>query len=254
MNEHARPDHAGLLDALDGVWQGVLALLADVPAELWERPTGCPGWTVRDQVSHMVWSARTLLGLPPADADVSGLDHVRGPVAEFMERDVEARRARPGADVLAELAAHAGDAVAHARQAGPDHVITGPMGMQLPLGRMLPTSLFDQWLHAEDVRAALGEPGDLDSAAADHAFGVVAGALAAKAEGPVRIELTGPGARTIDVRPADAPEVEPAATLTLGADDLVTLVAGRDRPAAAPAVSGDRRIADAVLAALPLTP
>jgi uncharacterized protein (TIGR03086 family) len=40
-------------DTIDGV-------LADVPADAWERPSACTEWTVRDVAGHTIWGQRQL--------------------------------------------------------------------------------------------------------------------------------------------------------------------------------------------------
>ena len=36
------------------VWASIDRLCSDLPGSQWELPTGCPGWTVKDQLSHLV--------------------------------------------------------------------------------------------------------------------------------------------------------------------------------------------------------
>ena len=51
------------IDLLESVWGSIARLGADLTAEQWDTPTECPGWSVRDQVSHIIGLERMLAGL-----------------------------------------------------------------------------------------------------------------------------------------------------------------------------------------------
>lgn len=42
-------------------WTALLAAVADLPDEDFERPSGCKGWLVRDLVCHLVIDAQDVL-------------------------------------------------------------------------------------------------------------------------------------------------------------------------------------------------
>lgn len=241
-----------LVDSLEATWSATSRVLHGITEDDWNRSTGCPGWTVKDQLAHMVWSARLLTGQVPPDIALPELDHVRSPMAEYMERDVQARRDVPGPDVLAEFdeARAAGIAALRAvPETDWDVPAPGPMGFEMPRSRYLPIAVFDQYVHGEDIRTALGWDRDLASAAAEHSFERIRLGLGAGLERPVRVVCTGPGSRVLDVG-----EGEPVATLTVDAADLVSLAAGRDVPVGEPVIEGDAAAATALLAKLPITP
>ncbi|MFF8030658.1 maleylpyruvate isomerase N-terminal domain-containing protein [Streptomyces sp. NPDC016626] len=52
-------------------WTALLAAVADIPHEDFERPSGCRGWLVRDLVCHLVIDAQDILItlVTPADAE-----------------------------------------------------------------------------------------------------------------------------------------------------------------------------------------
>jgi uncharacterized protein (TIGR03083 family) len=109
----------------------LLPILRRTPDQAFDRPTACPGWSVRDVLAHCSAAlSRT----------VSGDLHAFTP--ELNEVDVAERRSWPLADVLAELAAGY-------EQAGPAIAAAGGRLDVLALG---------EWLHGGDVREALGEP------------------------------------------------------------------------------------------------
>jgi uncharacterized protein (TIGR03083 family) len=53
-------------DASIGIWEVTVAAFEQrlqlVDGELWEAPTPCEDWTVRDLVDHAVWAQRRYAG------------------------------------------------------------------------------------------------------------------------------------------------------------------------------------------------
>src|SRR5690606_13555063 len=58
-----------LVDQLATTWRSISNLCASLRPEQWEVATGCPGWTVRDQVSHLIDYEATALGRPRPEQD-----------------------------------------------------------------------------------------------------------------------------------------------------------------------------------------
>jgi hypothetical protein len=52
------------IENLGIVWASVDRLCSGLPDSQWDLPTGCPGWTVKDQVSQLVDYEARALGLP----------------------------------------------------------------------------------------------------------------------------------------------------------------------------------------------
>lgn len=241
-----------LVDALDEVWSTIAADAAELTATDWDRPTGCPGWTVKDQLSHVVWAARIWGGEPAADVEVPERAHVHTDMARYMERDVEARRTVAPADVVAEFEAWRARAIESLRSHGTDGLdaeFAGPMGMTMPRRRWLPISVFDQWVHLNDMRQATGRTPVLSGRAADQALQVVLGALSRAAEAPYRLVLT--GGRADDLVVGDG---EPVATVTVDAADFFARACGRDVPRGTVTVEGDRAVGESAFAVFPVTP
>ena len=42
------------IDHLETTWASIQVLCADLTDAQWDEPTGCPGWTVKDNLSHLV--------------------------------------------------------------------------------------------------------------------------------------------------------------------------------------------------------
>ena len=85
------------------LWTSIDELCSSLAEADWDRPTGCPGWTVKDQLSHLVDYEARALGRPGPDHTPADLSHTRNPLGEGNEIGVDFRRSRPGPEVLAEF-------------------------------------------------------------------------------------------------------------------------------------------------------
>ena len=140
--------------ALDDLYSG----LSD---EQWELPTCLPGWTVRDQLTHLLGTEASLLGEPMPDVDVSGFDHLRNPIAQANEAWVESVRATAPADVLARWRDVTGrrlEALGAMSQADFDAPSWTPAGPDETYGRFMRIRHYDCFVHEHDARAAVGAP------------------------------------------------------------------------------------------------
>jgi len=109
----------------------LLPILHRTPDRAFDRPTACPGWSVRDVLAHCAAALSRV---------AAGNLHAFTPA--LNELDVAKRREWPLTDILAELSAgyqEAGKAIAGA-------------------GGKLDVIALGEWLHGGDVRDALGEP------------------------------------------------------------------------------------------------
>jgi uncharacterized protein (TIGR03083 family) len=261
------------VDALDQATRSFTDLVRSLRPDQWDRPTECPGWTVRDQVAHVVALERQLLGEPLPSRLASYPAYVRGPAGEHMENGVAALRGLSTGDLLTALRELCARHVAELRAAdlAPDTLVQGALGNEVPAGRALPVRVFDVWAHEQDVRRAVAAPGNLAGAAADVARDQIAMALpyvVGKQVSPpagtrVAVDVSGPTTlqATVVVGADGRAEAEPGvavdATTTLRMDfeTLTRLACGRVAPDAAPVtVEGDPALGGQVLAALAITP
>lgn len=242
----------------------------------WELPTDLPGWTVKDNLSHLVHYEATAIGSPtPDDVDISAYDHVKDEFQAANERGVEFRRARSGREVLAEF-----------QRAVPEHIAMmrafsdedwGTKTLLLPPGegiyaQFLPIRVSDFFFHEQDMRRATGRPGHLNGAVARFIFDRFANAmgyvLVKGAKAPdgtrARFEIGEPG-ETFDVEVTDgrgakaSPDGEPTATFRGDLESFLCLVGGRWSPEAAQAdgrwsTSGDADLIAAVHATMAVIP
>ena len=260
-------------NALGETWTGVAEACWDLSATEWELPTECPGWDVKDQLSHLIGIELAIMGEPAPEWSGTLGPHVKNDFAATNELFVAVRRATPGPSVLAEFVE-----VTTARLAQLD-VLTAaewaalgysPMG-EVPHAEFMRVRVFDSWVHEQDVRRALDRPGgggnEASEISLDHtqrAMPFVVGKKAGCADGTaVRFEVAGEGrderSFTIAVAGGRArlagDEVAPTVTLSLSSIDFMRLGCGRTtstalQEAGAVSVHGDVPAGQAVLAAM----
>lgn len=163
-----------LVEAMASTIAATTEVCRGLSAEEWARPTGCPGWSVQDSLAHLVGLEDAIVsGIEPDHELVGDFPHAKGPVGEYMERHVDARRGLPAEAVLTEFVAVFFGRLLALRavpEEGFDEPARGPMGSMTPLRRMLGIRVFDVWAHEQDIRRAVGRPGGYDSKAAAVSF------------------------------------------------------------------------------------
>ncbi|MBW1602292.1 maleylpyruvate isomerase family mycothiol-dependent enzyme [Streptomyces sp. JJ66] len=274
MSDH--PSLQPYADAWTHSIEAISALVRPLAEREWNRATSCPGWSVRDVVSHVIGLECELLGDPrPIHTLPRDLYHVTDETSRRMEVQVDVRRHHTGAEMTAELEY---TIIRRARQLrndkrGPDKTLRHPLGHTVTSEAMLRERAFDVWAHEQDLRRALGAPGHLDAPGALVARDVLIEALpevvAHRASAPagsavvfdvhgpveflctVRVDAEGKGAVS------STPSLGPVVTFTLDWETYVRLACGRVRPQAVAdqvKVEGDERLAGAILAHFAVTP
>ncbi|WP_324790006.1 maleylpyruvate isomerase family mycothiol-dependent enzyme [Streptomyces sp. H51] len=215
----------------------------------WNWRTPCPGWSVRDVVSHVIGLDCEMLGDPrPIHALPRDLFHVTNEHQRYMEMQVDVRRHHTAPEMTSELEYVIIRRNRQLRNENrqPGAKVRGPLGSELTLEESMRSHAFNVWVHEQDLRAALGRPGNLDSPGAHVARDVLLAALpevvANRAEAPrssafvfdvhgpieflrtIRIDIQGRG--TLETAPA----LGPAATFTLDWETYVRLACGRVTP------------------------
>jgi uncharacterized protein (TIGR03083 family) len=264
---------------LDAVWSSTAELLSGLDDEEWDQPTDCPGWTVRDQVSHVIGTESFLLGRPePAAVDPDSAAHAHNPLGLLNEAWVAQRRGRPGSEVLAEfrsVTAERQDALRAMTDQEMAAETDSPLG-RTPYEEFMAVRVMDCWVHEQDIRRAVGRPGHLDGPAAEAALDRLTGGLAyvvgKRSHAPdgstVVVRLEGTMVRHLAVQMVDGrarPVAPPAAegeadvSLSMTAETYVCLSCGRWSPTDVAAdgrvrISGDRVLAERVMAAMSIMP
>ena len=168
---------AGFVAELDNFGELLRSL---EPADL-DAPTRCTGWTVGDVAGHMVGQVTDVV-----NGRLEGLG-----TPEVTEREAKERAGRSAAELADELAAGRAGVAALSEQLD-DAAWNAPVGTDFEgtPGDGVLALWFDGYLHADDIRAALGTPsvqgdglrGSLHWVAAD---------LGRRAWGPATLALDG---------------------------------------------------------------
>ncbi len=72
------------------VWASTDRLCSGLSAGQWDLPTGCPGWTVKDQLSYLVDYEARALGRPASGHEPGPLPHVKNEMGRANEVGVDA--------------------------------------------------------------------------------------------------------------------------------------------------------------------
>ena len=138
----------------------------------------------------------------------------------------------------------------------------------------LPIRIFDNWVHEQDIRRAVGCPGHFASPVAEHALERVARAMSFVVGRKVRpapgttvvFEVTGPIGRTLAIgmqeeraTPLDQPPAVPTVRLTMDVETFVCLGCGRWAPEQVLAsgtvrIAGDKALAERIVAQMNFMP
>src|SRR5450759_2986445 len=92
-----------LVEAFAHTAQAVVDLAHACSVDDLAQPTDCPGWTVHDQISHVVGVEAWLEGHKDPRVEMPSYEHIRNDLGKKVEYAVEVRRGRTGAEVVAEL-------------------------------------------------------------------------------------------------------------------------------------------------------
>ncbi|MEZ5170346.1 MAG: maleylpyruvate isomerase family mycothiol-dependent enzyme [Acidimicrobiia bacterium] len=264
-----------VVDLLASEFVALDALCGELDPGDWDRPTDLPGWSVRDNVAHVIGTERMLLGHEVPELPRGDYPHVTSALGEFNEAWVEAYRSHTGDEVLAAYRDVVGERLDALRaMSAEDFDRPGftPVG-EAPYRVFMRIRAFDIWMHEQDIRRAVGCPGSLDGPNADDAVDwllrsapMVVGKRAGASDGSsVVLELTGGVPRTVaigvDGRAAvlDSVPEDPTARLTMASEVYCRLAGGRMTAADALAdglveTEGDAELAVRVLEALNVSP
>ncbi|MFD3484580.1 maleylpyruvate isomerase family mycothiol-dependent enzyme [Streptomyces sp. NPDC058665] len=254
-------------------WSDSIEAIAELVQPLvegeWNRPTPCPGWSVRDIVSHVIGLECEMLGDPrPIHSLPRDLYHVRSEIARYMEMQVDVRRHHTAPEMTSELEY---TIIRRNRQLrnenrAPDAMVRAPLGTEQTLEQAMRARAFDIWVHEQDLRTTLSKPGNLASGGAlvtrdallEALPKVVAKGAGAPPHTAVVFDVHGPveflrtvrvdadGRGTID----GSPSLGPAVTLVMDWETYFRLACGRVRAAAVPdriKTEGDAELAAAIL-------
>jgi uncharacterized protein (TIGR03083 family) len=271
-------DRDTVVAALLGSWDAIADLCAGLGADEWAAPTECPGWSVQDNVSHITGTERMLLGDPAPEPDIGEAPHVRNDIGRMNELWITERRPWEPAAVLEEfraVTARRADLLSAMTQADFDADSWTPAGNDT-YGRFMRIRTMDSWMHEQDIRGAVDDPGHREGPVVEvvldefaFAVGFAVAKLGRAPDGArVLIGLSGPAARTWRVQIAERRgrlvesfDGDPEPTITVGMDThtYTRLVGGRISGADAlgrglVSVSGDTEAAERIVGSLGYMP
>ena len=261
--------HRQLVDNMERVWQTIDWLCTGFGEAEWKTATDCPGWSVQDQISHIVGSESSILGRPDPDHTPADLSHTKNDLGRRNEVVVDWRRSWPGARVLEEFREVTTERMAALRAMTADdfeaktQTPVGPGSMRMYIA----IRIFDAWVHGQDIRRALDLPGGLDGPVADHAMSRIVLALPyivgkkaqAQDGSSVVFEVTGQTPLTLPIgvergraRALDAAPDKPTVRVRTDFETFACLACGRWDPeevlaSGKVAFEGDREMGETVV-------
>ncbi|MGW1157449.1 maleylpyruvate isomerase family mycothiol-dependent enzyme [Streptomyces sp. NPDC002513] len=262
-------------DAWTDSIEAISELVQPLMESEWNRRTPCPGWSVRDVVSHVIGMDSEMLGDPrPIHTLPRDLFHVTNEHQRYTEMQVDVRRHHTAPEMTSELEY---TIIRRNRQLrnesrDPGTKVRGPFGSEQTLEEAMRYRAFDVWVHEQDLRAALGRPGNLDSpgahitrdellaalpkVVAEGAGAPPGSAIVFDVHGPVEflrtVRVDAEGRGTID----GTPSLGPAVSFTMDWETFVRLASGRvtaDVVADRIKAEGDPDLAEAILHAFAVT-
>ncbi|MEW2525564.1 maleylpyruvate isomerase family mycothiol-dependent enzyme [Streptomyces sp. NPDC047071] len=263
-------------DAWAHAVEAISELVTPLAEGEWNQPTPCPGWSVRDIVSHVIGLDCEMLGDPrPIHTLPRDLYHVKTDGQRYMEMQVDVRRHHTAPEMTSELEY---TIIRRNRQIrnesrAPETMVRGPLGTEQSLELAMRIRAFDVWVHEQDLRVTLGRPGNLDSPGAYvardlmlHGLAkVVAKKAGAPANSAVVVDVSGPveflrtvrvdaeGRGTVD----NTPSLGPLVTIATDWETYARLACGRVAHTAVRdrvKVEGDQELGEAILGDFSVTP
>ncbi len=263
-------------DALRETWSTIARTLRDRDERAFDALTPCPGWTVRDVLSHLIGVELYARGEPVPEVTGEAPAYVRNATGQVNEGFVAARRHLRGADVLHEFITVTSSSLQRLERLTLgewEYVDWSPEG-ERSVASAYERRIVDGWIHLQDIRDALLEPAD------DHglgeevtlnrfeaSMGYVWAKRAAAPEGALlQLNIMGRTARTVRLRvvdsrgvPAEASADTPTLELTTAAPLFWRRCAGRINAeaflrASATDVRGDTRLAQRLSDAMVMLP
>lgn len=270
------PSDAERLAGLTAIWWQAIddfsTLVEAVPHEQWDTPTDLPGWDVRAVVAHTAHLEHLLAGGEHTEVEIGDAPHAKGAMGTFTEQGVRARAEASPDDLVNEIRSAATARHTELLADPPDDAAAPAPGIFGAIGWSMLTLLrnrpLDVWMHEQDVRRAVDQPGNLDSPAAVHtadylleSLPVVVARRAACAPGtsvlvtveghdPVRVSVDDDGRGVVGER-SGTPDV----TLEMDREAFLLLAGGRRDPGPGRVkVDGDAELAAQVIGAMAVTP
>lgn len=258
-----------LAELFNEIMQKIHADASALNSDQLDLPTSCQGWSVRDQVAHIVGLEQSMSGSPEPTVELPDYNYVNGDLGTYMERQIEARRGLPFAAVMDEFAGLLPRRLAQveALAAKPEEQIANPLGGTGTFTSVMPIRVLDLFAHSLDICHAIGAEPTTEGPVADHVLGIVfnvwKAALPHRVGQPVVLDVatTGPSPDNVRIRLTKAdldPKVtDPTVRINADRDTVFRLAMGRGNPIevlSQAQQSGHTEVLDAVAPHLAFTP
>jgi len=238
-------DRTRIVGGLEQIWEEWAEWAAGLSTDNWATPSRCPGWTVQDNMAHIIGTERMLQGHAAPEVDFPTA-HLKNPIAEGNERWVESMRTMSGPEVLDVFREVSTQRLAELAAMSDEQILKvgwSPIG-EVPYLRFMHVRVYDSWLHLEDCREPLGHapsagglPAEMSVDEVATAAGYIIGKKGGAPDGSrVEVNLTGPVGATIRVAVdgrasvVDAFDDGPTCTLSMSSHDWLALTGGRKDP------------------------
>jgi len=257
------------IDNLESLWRSIDSLCSTLSEEEWERPTGCPGWTVQDNLAHLIDYEARALGRSGPEHTPADVSHTKNDMGVSNEVGVDYRRRQLGSQVLDEFREVTAARLAQLQKLTADDLkreIVTPAGPGT-IADMLRLRVMDTWSHEQDMRRALGRPGNVDGPAADEAVGffaaflpIIVGSRAGAPDGTTVAVDVGAGYRAVievaDGRAefAEGDLADVTVALTIPATTFAALVGGRSDVPDDVVIQGDEALGRTIVDQLGFMP
>ena len=202
-------DYKKTLELLFDTLASLRNLCTGLTESQFKTPTQCPGWTVQDNLSHLIGTEKSMGGHGSTTHRATSLEFVKNPIGEMNEHEVDARRSLTGTEVLKEFVQVMSSRRAQLESEPEEYFTKEAM---TPTGKgtvadFLHIRVMDCWVHEQDMRRALNIVGNQNSASGEltvdrlcRTLPIVVGTRAAAPEGSsVIIHITGPIVREIAI-------------------------------------------------------
>ena len=192
-------DFGGLLDDLQAEHDDLVVAMAGISEADWDAPTPAPGWSTRDQISHLAFfDGVTVTALTDPDAFGVLREEIMRDLTGYVESVGAQNKARTGAEMLDWFATERAALVKALRDVDPSTKVPW-FGPSMSAASKATARLMETWAHGQDIVDGLG----LDRPVSDRIehvchIGVRAFPNSYRANGlavpdvPVRVELDGP--------------------------------------------------------------
>ena len=226
------------------VWDSIDNLCMSLKRKEWDITTDCPGWSVKDCISHLIGIEHRLLGRQVTDHVPKNMKHVNNDLGLRNEIDVDLRRTCSINTILEEFREVTSERkkILH-RQQDFSEKAESPIGTG-SIADLLSIRIFDCWVHEQDIRRAIRKPGNLSGNAAAHSFRridrtmpYIVGKKSKVGEGKsVEFIRTGYTANNFVVAVESGRarvtegDVSPTVSLSMECEDYLILTCGREHP------------------------